>query len=62
VPLLATSQRLCSWFSSTTGLVLCTYGSRNNCRGDVRAQIDAGVAAVIVDHVAYVVGGLEQPV
>jgi glycerophosphodiester phosphodiesterase len=40
------------------GLVLATYGKRNNDIECVKLQQDHGVAAIIVDHVAHISRGL----
>lgn len=42
------------------GLVLCTYGQRNNEVNCVKVQVANGVAAVIVDHVAHVTRSLRE--
>eukprot|EP01138_Halocafeteria_seosinensis_P014288 gb/GECG01014588.1/.p1 GENE.gb/GECG01014588.1/~~gb/GECG01014588.1/.p1 ORF type:complete len:1842 (+),score=248.99 gb/GECG01014588.1/:1-5526(+) len=42
------------------GLVLCTYGARNNEVNCVKVQVANGVAAVIVDHVAHVTRSLRE--
>lgn len=46
----------------SAGLVLCTYGDRNNDLDAVKVQIANGVAAVIVDHVAHITKALREDV
>ena len=43
-----------------TTLALCSYGRANNDPGVVRMQLDAGMHAVICDHVAFVLSALAK--
>jgi glycerophosphodiester phosphodiesterase len=52
-PLLA-CPKLSGWLASWSDLALCSYGGRNNDPAAVAAQHEAGVSAVIVDHVGFV--------